>query len=361
MQIFPAILVMNRGKRMKLTIIVPVYNMVKDGKLAFCMDSLVNQTISDYEIIAVNDASTDDSLQVLKEYEEKYPQLIRVIDLKTNHKQGGAKNYGLDEARGEFIGFVDSDDWVLPDMYEKLLQRAEETGADIVGCDYCLTHEHNFTVTESMHNSKPEQTGVLDDEKYKSLILDPGSLVIKIFKKELFEEPKLRFPKHIFYEDNAIATSLFLKAKHYEYIPEVMYFYYQHNASTVHVVTEQRCRNRLDSMRVMLSNAKADGNLSKFPEEIEFRFFNLFYQNTLFSYMAAVRPIRRKFIKEIGDEMRECFPNFQQNKYYLQRVNPEEQRFIAIQQKSTVAFILFYKFVYFVRKVKKNIRQKTSS
>lgn len=341
---------------MKLSVIVPVYNMRADGKLAFCLDSLVNQTISDYEIIAVNDASTDDSLQLLREYEEKYPQLVKVIDLETNHKQGGAKNFGLDAAKGEFIGFVDSDDWVLPNMYEKLLKKADETGADVVGCDYCLTYEHSFTVTESMHNSRPEQVGILDDEKYKSLILDPGSLVIKIYKRELFEEPKLRFPEHIFYEDNAVATSLFLRAKHFEYIPEVMYFYYQHNASTVHVVTEQRCRNRLDSMRVMYDMVTADGCIQRFYEEIEFRFFNLFFQNTLFSYVAEVRPIKRKFIKEIGDEMRQKFPNFQKNKYYLQRVHPEEQRFIAIQQKSTLAFILFYKFVYGVRKLKRKMK-----
>lgn len=338
---------------MKLSIIVPVYNMRADGKLAFCMDSLLNQTISDYEIIAVNDASTDDSLELLREYEKKYPEIIHVIDLEVNHKQGGAKNYGLDAAKGEFVGFVDSDDWIMPDMYKTLLQKAEETGADIVGCDYCLTYAHSYVITESMRNNKIEQTGVLDAEKYKSLILDPGSLVIKIFKRELFENPKLRFPAHMFYEDNAIVTPLFLRAKHFEYIKEVKYFYYQHNASTVHIITEERCRNRLDSMRVMLQNVKADGKLHTFEEEIEFRFFNLFFQNTLFSYVANVKPIRRKFIKEIGDEMRNTFPDFQKNKYYLQRVNPEERRFIAVQQKSTIAFIWFYKFVQFVRKIKK--------
>jgi len=328
-----------------------------DGKLAFCMDSLLNQTISDYEIIAVNDASTDDSLELLYEYQQKYPQLVRVINLEINHKQGGAKNYGLDVAQGEFVGFVDSDDWIMPDMYETLLHKAEETGADIVGCDYCLTYEHSYAITESMHNNKPEQIGVLDLEKHKSLILDPGSLVIKIYKRALFENPRLRFPAHMFYEDNAIVTPLFLRAKHFEYIPEVKYFYYQHNASTVHIVTEERCKNRLDSMRVMLENVKADGKLAMFSEEIEFRFFNLFFQNTLFSYVASVRPIRRKFIKEIGEEMRKAFPNFQQNKYYLMRVNPEERRFIAVQQKSTIAFIVYYKFVQFVRNIKKQMKR----
>ena len=123
---------------MKLSIIVPVYNMTADGKLTFCLDSLINQTITDYEIIAVDDASTDHSLQVLREYEKRYPHLIRVLAHEVNKRQGGAKNTGLRAAKGEWIGFVDSDDWVSPDCYEKLLGKAEETGADMVGCDYNL-------------------------------------------------------------------------------------------------------------------------------------------------------------------------------------------------------------------------------
>lgn len=123
---------------MKLSIIVPVYNMAAEGKLQFCMDSLVNQRISDYEIIAVDDASTDNSLEILREYEADYPQKVRVITYSENRRQGGAKNEGLKAAVGEWIGFIDSDDWIAPDFYGKLLAKAEETGADMVGCDYSL-------------------------------------------------------------------------------------------------------------------------------------------------------------------------------------------------------------------------------
>ena len=105
---------------MKLSIIVPVYNMAGDGKLNFCMDSLVNQTVSDYEIIAVDDASTDDSLKILRKYEREHPGLVKVITYPNNRRQGGAKNEGLKAAVGEWIGFVDSDDWIAPDFYEKL-------------------------------------------------------------------------------------------------------------------------------------------------------------------------------------------------------------------------------------------------
>ena len=95
---------------MKLSIIVPVYNMAHDGILEFCLDSLLNQTVDDLEIIAVDDKSTDDSLKVLREYEDKNPGKVRVIASPENRRQGGAKNLGLLAAKGEWLGFVDSDD-----------------------------------------------------------------------------------------------------------------------------------------------------------------------------------------------------------------------------------------------------------
>ena len=95
---------------MQLSVIVPVYNMAGEGKLNFCMDSLLNQTIVDYEIIAVDDASTDGSLEILRAYEAAHPDRVRVITYPVNRRQGGAKNEGLRAASGEWVGFIDSDD-----------------------------------------------------------------------------------------------------------------------------------------------------------------------------------------------------------------------------------------------------------
>ena len=149
-----------------LSIIVPVYNMAAEGKLNFCLDSLLNQTISDYEIIAVDDCSTDHSMEILQEYAERYPDRVKAIHSPENRRQGGAKNLGLAQATGKWIGFIDSDDWIAPDMYEKLLKKAEETGADVVGCDYHITYEHSMKISRVVQNNTMEQTGVLTAEKY---------------------------------------------------------------------------------------------------------------------------------------------------------------------------------------------------
>ena len=210
---------------MKLSVIVPVYNMAAEGRLQFCLDSLVNQTISDYEILAVDDASTDQSPEILREYAEKYPGKLRVLTHQVNRRQGGAKNTGLKAAAGEWVGFIDSDDWVTPDYYEKLLRRAEETGADMVGCDYSLVDSHTFEVGRVVRNNSAEQTGVLDREKHGRLIMRSGSMVIKIYKRQVITENHLDFPEGIFYEDNCAGPVWSLYFKRFERVEEPLYYY----------------------------------------------------------------------------------------------------------------------------------------
>ena len=163
---------------MRLSIIVPVYNMAHDGILEFCLDSLLNQTISDYEIIAVDDKSTDDSLKVLREYEKNHPEKIRVIASENNRKQGGAKNLGIRAAKGDWFGFVYSSDWVSPDYYEKLLNKADETGADIVGCNSdCGSDCNSYTHTNHKAGCVIAFLVVLVILTHKSTSLNPDLLI----------------------------------------------------------------------------------------------------------------------------------------------------------------------------------------
>ena len=117
---------------MKLSVIVPVYNGA--AFLRPCLDSLLNQTLDDYEILAVNDGSRDGSGAILEEYRRRAPEKLRVLTTE-NGGQGRARNLALDLARGDWLGFADSDDWVSPDMFEKLWRAGEESGADLVLCD----------------------------------------------------------------------------------------------------------------------------------------------------------------------------------------------------------------------------------
>ena len=107
----------------KISIIVPAYN--AHNTLARCLETLVHQTLQDIEIIVVNDASTDDTWEIMQEYESKYPDLITIVNCEKNSKAGGARNIGFDMATGEYIGMVDSDDYVATTMYEQLYEKAK--------------------------------------------------------------------------------------------------------------------------------------------------------------------------------------------------------------------------------------------
>ncbi len=338
---------------MILSVIVPVYNMAADGKLAYCMDSLLGQTVKGLEIIAVDDASTDNSLKILRDYESRYPDKVKVVAYEVNRRQGGAKNAGLQVASGEWIGFVDSDDWVAPDCYEKLLAKADATGADMVGCDYSLVQEHTMQVGEVVRNNTLEQTGVLDEEKHKKLILRSGSMVIKIYKHCVIRENHLNFPEGIFYEDNCAGPVWSLYFKQFEKVEEPLYYYYQHQVSTVHHVTEAKCRDRMRAEELFIQECKDRGFYEQYRTEIAYRFTELYYVNTLFSYMLGMKHPKLSFVKELRQGVENMVPDFAENPYYLEFTGAEEQKFIALQGRSDIAFYWYYRLKWAWRRLRK--------
>ena len=134
---------------MKLSIIVPVYNVEK--YLAKCLDSLVHQTVKDYEVIVVNDGSPDNSQSIIDDYAARYPELIVPV-LKKNGGVSDARNYGMSIAKGEFFGFIDGDDWADPTMYEKLLAVIERENADMV---YCDKRDYNEMAAQQTMTARP--------------------------------------------------------------------------------------------------------------------------------------------------------------------------------------------------------------
>ncbi len=341
---------------MKLSVIVPVYNMAAGNKLNFCLDSLMNQTLEDMEVIAVDDASVDDSAEILKTYEEKYPGRFRAVYSKVNRRQGGARNLGLQESSAEWVGFVDSDDFVAPDMYAKLLARAEESGADMVGCDYTIVEKQSFEPGKNVENNSADQTGVLDEAKHKSHILKNGSMVVKIYLRSVIEQNKLTFPEGIFYEDNCAAPLWSLYFSHFERVDEALYYYLQIPESTTHHVSFEKCADRMKTMELLLEQCRSRGISESYKDEILMRVTELGYVNTLFSYMYGGRHRSMKNCGIIRDYIRRIYPEFRDNPYYKERVNEEYKKFIDLQQRSNFCFFVYYVALHAYRKVIKRIR-----
>ena len=338
---------------MKLSIIVPVYNMASDGKLSFCLDSLLNQTLKDeYEIIAVDDASTDNSLDILKEYESRNPDKIRVITLSENRHQGGARNEGVKVSSGEWIGFIDSDDWIAPEYYEKMITLAEKTGADVVGCNYSLVSTHTFDPGSEVHSHKIEDTGEMTKEKRKKYLKNISSSVTKIYLASLIKDNNLTFPEHIFYEDNAACPVWAMYFKHFEYIDEPLYYYYQHDTSTVHSISESRCLDRLKAGEILLKEMKERGFFEEYREEIEYIFTTIYYTNTVFSYMRMPKGKKYSFIKNIKNRMVEEFPDFRKNPDYGRFMDDEQKKYTDLFMKNSFLFYVKYGLLWKYRDMK---------
>lgn len=340
---------------MLLSIIVPVYNMAAEQKLNHCLDSLLAQKIEDYEIIAVDDASSDNSLEILREYEKNYSDKFKVVVSEKNHRQGGAKNRGLKVATGKWVGFIDSDDWVAPNMYQAMIQKADETGADLVGCDYTIVNEYTFNPGQTVTNNTVEQVGMLDAEKHKSMILRSGSMVVKIYLREIIEKNNLCFPEDIFYEDNCAAPIWSAYFNHFERVDEPFYYYLTLANSTTHHVTWAKCEDRMKAGAQLLEQSKERGIYESYKDEFDYRFTELYYATTLFSYMYSGKKQKLKNTALLRKKIMEYVPDFQTNPYYEKMMGEEDKKLIRIHMKSNLLFFVYYKLLFGYRNIRKKL------
>lgn len=176
--------------RPKVSISVPVYNAEKF--LRQSLDSLVSQTLQDIEIVIVNDGSTDSSETICREYAEKDSRIVLVC--KENGGSASARLAALEASKGQFFCACDADDWVEPDMYEKLYQKAVETNADIVMCDYWSEYPDGKKVEHHYAYDIEARNDLLDDALNKRL---PCMVWNKIFKRELFEKYNLSWERGV--------------------------------------------------------------------------------------------------------------------------------------------------------------------
>lgn len=205
-----------------VTIIIPVYNTQK--YLKKCLDSVVNQTYKNIEIILINDASSDNSLFIMEEYKKNFKKIKLVNKLK-NTGLSDSRNIGLEYANGEFIYFLDSDDWIKIDTIEKLLYLIKTYETSLAIGNYA---EVIASVPLKFFLQKKVNLWNLEENK-DLLYNDIGSVWNKLYSHKLIEN--LRFPTGLWYEDNAFNFPLLAKAKQVVKTNEIFYFYRRHIGS----------------------------------------------------------------------------------------------------------------------------------
>ncbi|MBO4610303.1 MAG: glycosyltransferase family 2 protein [Lachnospiraceae bacterium] len=214
---------MSSGKL--VSVIVPVYNAV--NTLERCINSILRQTYHNLEIIMVDDASTDSSRELMLKLEQTDPERIMVICNDVNHGAGGARNIALEYARGDYLAFVDSDDYIHSSFVELLVAEMEKGGHDFVDCGY-FDERKDRAILHTDRNMR----GILSDDTKCNMIAVGGYLCTKLFRRELFYDHNVRFREKCILEDSEIMVEMIAYAKSVGAVEETMYWYTASPSST---------------------------------------------------------------------------------------------------------------------------------
>lgn len=224
-----------------ISIIIPVYNTEK--YLEKCLDSVLNQTYKNLEIICINDGSTDSSPDILQKYSEKDDR-VKIIN-KKNSGVSHSRNVGIEQANGEWITFIDSDDYIENSLYEKFVTTLNNTKPfDIYVFNGVIVNEN-----ENPYNEKLQKFFYMSNWNYHENNLyvfkdcrNPfyGNLSVwnKIFKRQFLEEHNIRFKENTIFEDQLFVIDTTIKADMFYLNKEILYFYVQHPSSTMHTLKE---------------------------------------------------------------------------------------------------------------------------
>lgn len=306
----------------KISVIVPAYNAEKT--LAACLCNLVHQTLSDMEIILVNDCSTDNTLSVMMDCEAQFPDKIIVVNSDKNRGAGGARNVGLCYASGEYIGFVDSDDVMVPEMYEKLYQKAVEGDYDIVDCGY-----YNEAADSAMVHTSDELTGILNDWKRSELIASGGYFWSRIFRKTFFDDLNIRFRENCILEDSETLMLTFARARSIGNVKEILYCYKNYDTSI------SKCTNAASYFRNASAAIEAIyDTLSVLPDyagiqkAVEYSIVNLCALSAGACLTGSANEpefIKKDRLKKIAEYLRSMVKiPFTDNKYIKNKISREE-------------------------------------
>lgn len=225
----------------RVSIIVPVYNV--ENYLAKCLDSLVKQSLPDIEILVVNDGSKDNSEKIIEGYAQKYPEKIKAYT-KENGGLSDARNFGIDRATGDYIGFVDSDDYVTETMFEEMLLLAEKHNAKMVISNIQKVDENGKVVQKL--TQLPNMPEKITLENNFSVFSDISYFACnKLFKKELFNQK--RFKKGVHFEDIQLIPQLLLES---ETIAQTQNFHYQYLERT-DSITKTHTEKGLDMLKAV--------------------------------------------------------------------------------------------------------------
>ena len=294
----------------KVSVIVPVYNVEK--YLEKCLSSLVNQTLEDIEIIVVNDGTKDNSQAIIDKYVKEYPKKVKGY-IKENGGQSSARNYGLKVAKGEYIGFVDSDDYVELDMFEKLYNKAKENDFDIAICNLNFVYEEDSGEDKFNINIKSD---IIGKESIKNHMINIYPVVWnKIYKRKIFIKNKLKFKEKVWFEDVELLYKLVPYVETVGYVEDYLYNYLQRQGSVTNTF-DKRLYNYIENLNGVVEFYKKNKLFDYYKKELEYVYVRYLYATFI---KRASKYEDRDFYTAVDSaiiNVKNNFPKYRKNKYF---------------------------------------------
>lgn len=292
----------------KVSIIVPVYNVEK--YIEKCLNSLVKQTMEDIEIIIVNDGSKDNSINVINKFIKKYPEKIQYLE-KKNGGLSDARNYGLPYAKGEYIAFLDSDDYVEEDMYEKMYKLAKKENSDMVECDFIWEYP----------NKQKEDIGQIYTNKKQMLEKVRVVAWNKLIKTNIVIENKITFPKGYRYEDVEFTYKLVPYLNRVSFLKKPCVHYVQRENSISNLQNE-RTKEIFNVLDHVLDFYKKNNIYDEYKEELEYIYTRYLLCSSLLRMVKIKnKKIKNKVLEETWEKLNYNFPNWKRNRILNQNKN----------------------------------------
>ena len=303
---------------MKLSVIIPVYN-VQDY-LAACLDSVINTGSTDYEIIAVNDGSTDGSPAVLADYAERFRGLVKAVTT-PNGGLGHARNVGISLARGEYLLFLDSDDTLTPGALNEILSVLDGS-FDIGVFDFVSV---DAAGRQLRYDKGCERDGDFVLSDFPALLLSPPNAVNKLWRRSLFVDNAISFPVHKWFEDLATVPRLYTHAGTIRRLPHAWYRYLRRDGSITRNTNTGRNLEMLDAIETVMADYEQAGLYDKYYPELEAMaaYHELLTSSTRVNLIDPNSPVQDALLE---DFLRR-FPNWRENPYI--RRWPGKHRLLA--------------------------------
>lgn len=305
----------------KVSIIVPIYNVEK--YLERCIDSLIGQTLNDIQIILVNDGSTDNSGKIAKEYAVKHQDKIIYLE-KENGGLSDARNYGLPYATGEYIAFLDSDDYIEKEAYHEMYEKAKTTNADYVECDFLWEYPDKIRRDKRVeYKNKKEMLAFVRVVAWNKLI-----------KREIIEANNLKFPKGLRYEDVEFTYELIPHLNKVSYIDKCFIHYTQRENSIANV-QNARTAEIFTILDDVISYYKENEFYKEYEDELEYNYARYLLCSSLKRICKIQdKETRTRLINETWDKLNSEFPNWKKNKI-LKTVNISKNKYMRTINKFT--------------------------